>query len=207
MIARLTGAVMDIEANSVVLDVGGVGYRAYVPVSTLTALPLDGTKVTLFTLMVVREDDISLYGFLSRDELEVFQALLGVAGVGPRLALSLLSVLECSELARAIAGNDVKTLARVPGVGPKLAQRLVLELGDRMARWSFERRVSDVQVPAAAAGQGIFEDIVEALVHLQYNRTEARRAAEQVLASAGQDIDLPRLIREALNLLSGGHRT
>lgn len=206
MIARLRGVVVAREANSVVVDVHGVGYQAYVPVGVLSSLPGDGSEVTLHTCLVVRQDDVALYGFSSRDELDVFRALLGVAGVGPRLALSMLSVLDGVELARAIAQNDTKALTRVPGVGPKLAQRVVLELGDYMARHTFEKRVEAASETALPASGAVFEDIVEALVNLQYNRTDARRAAEQVLAASGGSTDVPGLIREALNLLSGAGR-
>lgn len=204
MIARLTGVVAKTDANSVVLDVNGVGYRAYVPLGVLASLPSDGSRVTLHTCMVVRDDDISLFGFRSEEELRVFQALLGVAGVGPRVALSLLSVLEAPDLARAIAGGDAKALTRVPGVGPKLAQRILLELGDTMASLMFEQRIEAGSGAAAPAADQLRNDIVEALVSLQYNRTDARRAADQVLRSSGGSADLPSLIRQALNILSGG---
>lgn len=204
MIAHLTGTVARTDGASVVVDVNGVGYRAFVPVSVLGALPAQGGKVSLFTTMIVREDDITLYGFRSPDEQHVFQALIGVAGVGPKVALSLLSVLEGPALAGAIATGDAKTLTKVPGVGPKLAQRIVLELGDAMARFAFEQRVQDLTSGKGAAGSQTFEDIVEALVNLQYNRTDARKAAERVLSEAGATHDVPGLIRRALNVLSGG---
>lgn len=204
MIAQLTGVVARTEANSVVLDVNGVGYRAYVPLSVLASMPGEGGKVTLHTSMVVREDDITLYGFRSGEELAVFQSLTSVTGVGPKVALSMLSVLEGPELARAIASNDVKALTRVPGVGPKLAQRVALELGDQMARFAFENRVRTAEPGSDGGGGAVFEDVVEALVNLQYNRTDARKAAERVLAASGGAGDVPALLREALNLLSGG---
>lgn len=203
MIAHLTGTVARTEANSVVLDVNGVGYRAYVPLSVLAGLPRDGSPVTLFTSMVVREDDISLYAFRTEHELKVFQALTGVTGVGPKLALSLLSVLEGPELARAIAGGDTRALTRVPGVGPKLAQRLVLELGDKMAAIVFEQRVEMAEAGGAPVGGAALDDIVEALVNLQYSRSDARRAAEQVITASGGATDVPSLLREALRVLSG----
>jgi Holliday junction DNA helicase RuvA len=203
VIAHLSGTVARTEANSVVLDVNGVGYRAFVPLSVLASLPGEGAKVTLHTSMVVREDDITLYGFRTEDELHVFTSLTSVTGVGPKVALSMLSVLEGPELARAIASGDVKVLTRVPGVGPKLAQRVVLELGDKMARFAFDRRVHEIERGGAPLDGAVFEDIVEALVNLQYNRTDARKAAESVLAASAGSNDVPKLIRGALNLLSG----
>lgn len=203
MIAHLTGKVLRTDANSVVLDVNGVGYRAFVPLSVLSSLPSEGGTLSLFTTMIVREDDITLYGFPSLDEQQVFQALIGVAGVGPKVALSLLSVLEGPTLARAIASGDTKTLTKVPGVGPKLAQRIALELGDQMARLSFDLKVQSAAGAATTPSGQVFEDIVEMLVSLQYNRSDARKAAEKVLADSAGDADVPRLIREALNILSG----
>jgi Holliday junction DNA helicase RuvA len=204
VIAHLTGTVARVDANSVVVDVNGVGYRALVPVSVLDSLPPEGEKVSLFTTMIVREDDITLYGFRTSEEQSVFQSLIGVTGVGPKVALSLLSVLEGPALASAIASGDSRALTRVPGVGPKLAQRIVLELGDAMARFAFEQRVQSLTEARGPAGSQTFEDIVEALVNLQYSRTDARKAAEKVLAEAGDAADVPRLIRDALNVLSGG---
>ncbi len=204
MIAHLSGLVARTDATSVTLDVNGVGYRALVPLGVLTTLPPEGEKVMLFTSMIVREDDIALYGFRTADERQVFEALIGVAGVGPKVALSLLSVLDGSALASAIASGDTKALTRVPGVGPKLAQRIVLELSDRMAQFAFDQRVQRLTDRTSGVNREVFEDIVEALVNLQYSRTDARKAAERVMTESGGSADVPRLIREALNLLSGG---
>lgn len=203
MIAQLTGSVLRTDPNSVVVDVHGVGYRAFVPLSVLSSLPAAGGKVSLFTTMIVREDDITLYGFRTQEEQDVFQALIGVAGVGPKVALSLLSVFEGPTLAQAIASGDTKALTRVPGVGPKLAQRIALELGDHMARLAFDRKVEGVAGATPTPGGQAFDDVVEMLVSLQYNRTDARKAAERALTEAGGDADVPDLIRKALSILSG----
>src|SRR5438105_4098501 len=133
MISQLTGVVAGTEANSVVLDVGGVGYRVFVPSSVLSSLPETGGATTLYTVMTVREDDISLFGFAGVEERQVYQLLTSVTGVGPKVGLAMLSVYSVDELARAISGNDTKELGKIPGVGPKLAQRVALELGERMA--------------------------------------------------------------------------
>ena len=203
MIAYLRGKVIATEANSVVLDVNGVGYRALVPLSVLSGLPDSGQEATLHTVMTVREDDISLYGFATPEEREIFQILTSVTGVGAKIGLSMLSVMDSAELARAISGNDIKSLTRIPGVGPKLAQRVVLELGERMAQHVFDRRVESLQEGRAAERNAAFEDIVEALISLGYSRADSRRAAERALTS---DADRPTadLMRHALNLLSGG---
>ena len=134
MIAFLRGKVVASEANSVVLDVAGVGYRAFVPLNVLSTLAETGQEATLHTVMTVREDDISLYGFATVEEREIFQIVTSVTGVGAKIGLSMLSVMDSAELARSISGNDVKALTKIPGVGPKLAQRIVLELGERMVQ-------------------------------------------------------------------------
>jgi holliday junction DNA helicase RuvA len=203
MIAHLNGAVTRIDANSVILDVNGVGYRVYAPVSVLAGLPEVGQKTLLHTIMAVREDDITLYGFGTLEEQQVFQILTGVTGVGPKVALSMLSVLDVGELARAIAGNDTRALTKVPGVGPKLAQRVCLELGERMAEFSFTQRVDAMTSRQTPQENEAFEDVVEALINLGYSRPDSRKAAERAMANAADKTSVPAVIRDALNLLAG----
>lgn len=206
MIAQLSGQVVRTEANSVVLDVGGVGYRVFVPLTVLSALPPPGGKAVLVTTLVVREDDMTLYGFRTLDEQAAFGLLTSVTGVGPRVALAMMSSYEVPDLARAISSNDTKALTRIPGVGPKLAQRVILELGERMAELVFAQRVGDVGGdPDAGAVDGL-DDIIEALVNLGYSRPDSRRAAERAVAAAPDRSNTPGLIREALNILSGPRR-
>jgi holliday junction DNA helicase RuvA len=206
MIAQLTGSVACTDANTVILDVHGVGYRVFVPISALAGLPEAGLPVTLHTVMVVREDGISLYGFRTTDDRALFEMLTTVTGVGPKVALSMLSVMEGPELARVVAANDVKALTKVPGVGPKLAQRIVLELGERVAEYAFARRVDALSARTASQQSPAYDDVVEALVNLGYSRTDARRSAERVVSAASDQTDAPSLIRDALNLLSGAGR-
>ncbi|HZP81627.1 MAG TPA: Holliday junction branch migration protein RuvA [Chthonomonadaceae bacterium] len=205
MIAQLSGVVARVEANSVILDVGGVGYQVFVPVTVLSALPDNGGKFTLMTHLIVREDEMTLYGFANATELQAFKILLGVSGVGPKVALALLSTLDVGELARALSTNDTRQITKVPGVGPKLAQRLCLELGDKMAAFAFEQRAE-----RAAAGKQTeqenanYEDVIEALVNLGYSRADSRRAADRAIANASDRTDFSALLRQALNLLTGG---
>lgn len=128
MIAQLRGYVVRVAAPTLVLDVNGVGYRVSVPASVLENLPPDGTPLTLITHMQVREDDMSLFGFLDDQELEVFNLLLSVSGVGPKASLAMLSALGSVGIAKAVAGEDVRTLTKVPGIGTRTAQRLVVDL-------------------------------------------------------------------------------
>jgi len=202
LIAQLTGIVARTAANSVVLDVNGVGYRAFVPLSVLSSLPDTGGKATLYTIMVVREDDITLYGFRTLEEQQVFQLVTSVTGVGPKVALSMLSVLDAGELARAISSNDLRALTKIPGVGPKLAQRVILELGERMAEFAFAQRVEAMTARQTPEENAAYEDVVEALVNLGYSRPDSRKAAERVIANSADKTNTPALIREALNLLT-----
>lgn len=212
MIAQLTGTVARTIGNLVILDVNGVGYRVAVPVSVLGQLPDVGTeKVTLITHLQVREDDLSLYGFLDDTNLKVFELLLTVSGVGPKVALGLLSALSAEELAQAVAANDVRTLTRVPGVGARTAQRIVLDLKEKLAAVGFERKVDAIAARGTVrqqdGNQETLEDVVSALENLGYNKADARRAAEAALAEmtkAGRAITIPDLLRSSLSRLTKG---
>ena len=160
----------------------------------------------MHTVMVVREDDITLYGFGSPEERHVFQTLTSVTGVGPKVGLAMLSVYDFSELCRAISGSDIKALTKIPGVGPKLAQRVCLELGDRMAEFAFARRVDALTSSQTPAENAAFEDVVEALVNLGYGRSDSKKAAERAVSNAMDKSNTPELIRFALNLLTATNR-
>ncbi|HEU4759055.1 MAG TPA: Holliday junction branch migration protein RuvA [Dehalococcoidia bacterium] len=163
LIARLTGAVLDRGPDYLVVDVGGVGYLVFAPSGTLVGAR-SGADITLHTHLAVREDGMTLYGFAAADQLRLFQALLGVGGVGPKAALALLSVMTADELSYAIASGNAAALARAPGVGQKLASRVVLELRDKL-------------VPGApAALPGGDSDVVAALMGLGYTHAEAADA-------------------------------
>jgi len=213
VIAQLTGTVARVAASYLVLDVHGVGYKVSVPLSVLEALPPAGTPVMLVTHTQVREDDLSLFGFLEEVDLRVFELLLTVTGVGPKAALGLLSALSADELARAVSGEDVRTLTRVPGIGAKTAQRMVLELKDKLVALGFERKVealaSRQQTRQVDGGQAVVEDVVAALLNLGYNKTEAQRAADAALAEKLKTGPVPEfavLLRGSLNRLTGAAR-
>lgn len=210
MIVQLSGVVVRTEASSVVLDVNGVGYQVFVPATTLNELPQPGGKTTLLTHMVGRvqpDYDISLYGFLDAMELKVFKILLGVSGVGAKVALAMLSSLSVSELGRAVSSNDIKVVTKVPGVGPKLAQRLCLELGDKMAALVFESKTERAQAgEKTSAENAAYEDVIDALIGFGYGRPDARRAAEYVMGKAEDSSDVTRLIPAALQFLTTGRK-
>lgn len=207
MIARLSGYVVQIEANSIILDVSGVGYLVTVPTSTLSQLEEGEERVTLLTHMIVREDDLSLFGFGTGLELRVFRALIAVNGVGPRLAVAMLSALSVTELVRSVADSDTATLVRTPGVGQKLAQRICLELCKAMSELLVEQQAlrPDVSTPNAAQ-VGALDDAIEALVELGYSRTDARRSAVRAVQTIPNSIDSGEIMQIAIRLISAGGR-
>ncbi|MHB8766861.1 MAG: Holliday junction branch migration protein RuvA [Deferrisomatales bacterium] len=192
MIASLSGRVDRTTPGEVVVDVGGVGYRVHVPLSTYAGLPGAGRECRLRVVTVVREDEISLYGFATAEEEELFRLLQGVSGVGPRLALKVLSGLSAPLLRQALAGADHGALTRVPGVGKKLAQRLVVELRDKVSPGATG------DGPGAAAGPE--SEALAALEALGYPRRTAEAALET--ARQGGAATLETLIRDALRSLA-----
>ena len=190
MIGRLEGRLAEKSPEALVLDVGGVGYDVRVPLSTFFELPDEGKTIRLRIHTYVRESAFVLYGFLTDQERSAFTLLLGANGVGPRLALAILFGLPVARLAAAVRQNDVAALVGIPGVGKKTAERILMELADKVDRLSDVEPLEDVDDAEAAA--------VSALVNLGYARAQAetavRAAAEQVAAGAG----LEELIREAL---------
>jgi len=191
MIGRLTGILLEKNPPQILLDVQGVGYELDVPMSTFYNLPALHEKVVLHTQLIVREDAHLLYGFLSNDERMAFRQLLKISGVGPKLALSVLSGLSLSDLAAAVANKEVGRLTKIPGVGKKTAERLLLELQGKFA-------VTGASAAQDAAVASANNDIVNALQALGYNEKEADWASKQL----PKDIGVSDGIRQALKLLS-----
>ena len=214
MIAQLRGYVVRVAAPTLVLDVNGVGYRVSVPASVLENLPPDGTPLTLITHMQVREDDMSLFGFLDDQELEVFNLLLSVSGVGPKASLAMLSALGSVGIAKAVAGEDVRTLTKVPGIGTRTAQRLVVDLKEKMlpiglggASTTGPAGGSKPSVPATPSihPNALVADVISALQNLGYPKADAIKAAESAfeqLQSAGKVPEFAGVLRAALSHLS-----
>lgn len=204
MFAHLNGVISRIDVNAVIIDVNGVGYRVMVPVNALAALPAVGGKALVHIHTYIREDEISLYGFLTPIDQKVFELLLSVSGIGPKVALSILSAMEAGDLARTIAAEDTRTLTRIPGLGAKTSQRLVLELKDKMANFAFEQRagvVSSTTITSDVAN--ILDDVVEGLVGLGYNRNDSRKAAERAMKQISDKSSMPDALKTALNILTG----
>jgi Holliday junction DNA helicase RuvA len=196
LIAQLSGRILRKAPQAVVIDVAGVGYKAFIPVSTFYRLGEEGSEVSLRIHTHVREDAIALFGFASAGEQALFERLIEVAGVGPRLAVNILSGIEADELVEALRSSDVARLVRIPGVGRKTAERLVVELKDKMPA----RDAAPGQ--AAAEGLGPKEDLLSALANLGYSRGEAERGVERALRDDGSG-RFEDLLRRALQAVSG----
>jgi Holliday junction DNA helicase RuvA len=208
MIASLSGRLREREAGRAVIETGGVGYELFIPLATYYRLPAPGAPVTLEVRMVVREDSLTLYGFYTPAEKQAFDLLMLVQHVGPKLALAILSVLSPDELVSAIAHEDVERLDAVPGVGAKVAERVVRELRDKIGelRTAAAARVEEVNGAAdgAAVASSEIDDAVSALVNLGYKPAEARRAVDAAArAGGGAQRELETIIRESLAILLG----
>jgi holliday junction DNA helicase RuvA len=198
LIAHLRGRISEKQPNRVVVDVGGVGYDVFVPLSTFYGMGEPGTDIVLRIHTHVREDALQLYGFATGLEQELFERLIGVSGIGPKVGLAVLSGIEPKELIRAIERGDLARLTAIPGVGKKTSERIVLELKDRLPRVSAE--------VVAATGDGatpapLQDDVISALVNLGYHRPLAEKAVEaSIKATPGGDFE--RTLRQALRELA-----
>ena len=186
MISYIKGPLTAIEEDVIVVEAGGVGMGIHVPLSVLDRLPGIGREVTVYTYFQVREDAMSLYGFLNRQDREMFRQLIGVNGVGPKAALGILSTMTPDDLRMAIVTGDAKAISRAPGIGPKPAQRLILDLKDKV---SMEEVLGNLALPSdggASAALGTIgmgeaaKEAVQALVALGYSNMEANKAVKQV---------------------------
>lgn len=194
MIGQLHGALIDKRPNQIIIDVGGVGYQVQVPLSTFAGLGTLHTDIILLIHTHVREDQIALYGFLTAREKQCFELLISASGVGPSLALKILSGMTLDELVPAIRKGDIVQLRRVPGVGQKTAERIVLELRDKLA-------AVDVQEPVQASPRSQIEsDVTSALVNLGYETRVVGRVVEQL---RGPELTFDGLLRSALQKLGG----
>jgi len=196
MIGQLRGRLAEKRPNQVLVDVGGVGYVVQVPLSTYAALGELHTEVTLLIHTHVREDALALYGFVSSREKHFFEMLLSASGVGPSLALKILSGMSVEELVPAIRGSDLARLTRIPGVGRKTAERMVVELKDKL-----ESVAVETEWPAAASPAGIEADVVSALVNLGYEARLAESAVAESKRAAGAG-NFEKLLRGTLQALS-----
>ena len=201
MIGSLKGLVQEKNLTEVILDVGGVGYRVGLSLLSLARLPEPGQPVTLRIRTVVREDALDLYGFSSRPEEELFLLLTSVSHVGPKLAINVLSGLEVEELTAAIAKGDVARLTKIHGVGKKTAERLVLELKEKVKLLVLDGVPSATRKPVKPASAT--SDLISALVNLGYKEAQAEQAAQLAEERAGPEAPFELLFRESLKSLRG----
>lgn len=182
MISYIKGPLTEKFEDSVIVEAGGIGYRIFVPSSVLSELPKLGETVRIYTYFSVREDSVSLYGFLSRQDMEMFRQLIGVNGVGPKSALGILSALKPDVLRLAVISGDVKAISKAPGVGSKTAQRIILDLKDKVKAEDFlYGGVDTYDSPAEISGVGeVGKEAVEALTALGYSASEATGAVRKV---------------------------
>lgn len=192
MIAHLRGRLLSKQPDKAVVEAGGVGYDVTISIPTFTELPNAGGEVALHIHTHVREDALALFGFLRAEEKKLFEKLIGVSGIGPKLAVTILSGMSTEFMVAAIRGNDVAQLTKIPGIGKKTAERMVLELRDKLDAFG--------AAPASAKTTPVEEDVLSALVNLGYQRTAAEKAVSKA-AESGNAKKFDQLFREAMALL------
>lgn len=196
MLSYVRGELVAIEEDKVIVDVHGVGFGIFMPAQSMNYLPMIGEEVKLHTYMNVREDAIQLYGFLTRDDLKVFKLVIGVSGIGPKGGLSILSQMSPDDLRFAVMANDAKMIAKAPGIGKKTAEKLIIELKDKLdIEDVLNKHVDDVDVTVVTnASNEVQAEAVQALVALGYGSTEATKAVKKV------QIDENTTVEEVLKL-------
>jgi holliday junction DNA helicase RuvA len=193
MIAHLRGRIVAKHPNQVIVEAGGVGYDVNITIPTFSALPAAGSEVVLHIHTHVREDALALYGFLRAEEKRLFERLISVSGIGPKLAVTILSGMAADAMVAALRDNDIARLTRIPGIGKKTAERMVLELRDKLEGLA--------AAPAAPKASPLEEDVLSALVNLGYQRAAAERALERAAGNGKRD-SFEKLFRESLALLA-----
>lgn len=192
MIQFIRGKLAAIEEDRVIVDVNGVGYGIFMSVQAISLLPETGSEVKIHTYLNVKEDAMQLFGFLTRDDLRIFRLLIGVNGIGPKGGQAILSVLQPDDLRFAVLAGDVKAISAAPGIGKKTAEKLILELRDKLKiEDALERKGSDdVQDNRAPQGTSLVQgEVVQALVALGYGSTEALKAVKQVTEEEAKDVE------------------
>ncbi len=206
MFSYIKGTLEEYWEDTIVVESGGIGWNIHVPLSVLDRLPHVGDQIKIYTSFQVKEDSMTLYGFFSRPDLRMFNQLLGVNGIGPKAALGILSSLNPDDLRMAIIAEDAKAIAKAPGVGPKTAKRVILDLKDKISMedvlpQEFTQGQTETAVTAAAVGgDGAGKEAVEALVALGYSPTEATKAVRQVTIT--EDMNAEAVLKASLKFLA-----
>ena len=199
MIGRIRGVLVDKKPPEIQIDVAGICYEVQVPMSTLYQLPELGKEITLHTHFVVREDAQLLYGFFEEKDKSMFRSLIKINGVGPKMALGILSSMEANEFVRAVRSNDINSMVKMPGIGKKTAERLLIEMRDRLKDWDGEE--GGTQVPVSA-GASITSDAETALISLGYKPQQAAHAIAAVLKTNPEILGSEELIRHSLKSMA-----
>ncbi|HEX7415777.1 MAG TPA: Holliday junction branch migration protein RuvA [Smithellaceae bacterium] len=202
MIALISGKIAYKGISHVIVDTQGVGYRIFIPLTTFYELPAAGQNVILHVHTHVKQDAINLFGFYTLQEKELFQLMISVSGIGPKIAMNILSGISAQELLRAISRGDVGKLVSIPGVGKKMAERLILELKEKVIK-----KMLMEKMPAAddqhKANEIIIEDVLSALVNLGYKSNIAKDALDKVLQSSEKELVMDQLLKKTLKILAG----
>jgi Holliday junction DNA helicase RuvA len=197
MIASIKGILSYKSISHIIVDVQGIGYRIMVPLSTFYELPEIGQFVQLNIHTHVREDLINLFGFMKPKEKEIFQLMVSISGIGPRLAINILSGISADDLTRALSAGNADKLVTVPGVGKKTAERMIVELKDRVVK------ISAVETVSEAVDEPLKEDALSALINLGYKSTIAQKAVDEAFEKCEEETTLELLLTESLKILSG----
>ena len=202
MIALISGKIVHKGISHVIVDVNGVGYRIFIPLTTFYELPEAGQVITLHVHTNVKQDAINLFGFYTVQERDLFQLMISVSGIGPKMSMNILSGISAQELLRAISGGNVGKLVNIPGVGKKMAERLILELKEKVIK-----KMMIEEMPAAddqhQAGEIIIEDALSALVNLGYKSNVAKDALDKVLRASEEELGMDQLLKKTLKILAG----
>lgn len=200
MIAHLKGRLLHKSPVSLVVDVQGVGYEVFIPLTAYYQLPECGATIALFIHTHLREESLKLFGFLNAEEKQMFELLIRISKVGPKIALAILSGMTAQDLTQAVFNNDISTLNTIPGVGRKTAERLALELKDKLSEMNLQPQTT-AAAAGSAPGNGLRDDAVSALVNLGYKKAQAEQALRKVWRDEARP-SLEELIRDSLNCLS-----
>lgn len=200
MISYVRGELVAVDEEKVTVDVNGIGYGVFMPAQSINMLPMIGSEVKLHTYLNVREDAMQLFGFLTKDDLRVFKLVIGVSGIGPKGGLSILSQLTPDELRFAVASHDVKSISATPGIGKKTAEKLIIELKDKLHLEEVLEREPDVaSSQIMQADHRIQNEAVQALVSLGYSSSDALRAVKQVMLEDATTVEA--VLKQALRFI------
>lgn len=201
MYSYIKGALAEVEIDHIVIDVNGIGYSICIPTNCLEYLPGLGEECKIHTYLYIREDAMMLYGFLTKDDLDLFKQLITVSGIGPKGAIGILSALSADDLRFAILAGDSKAISKAPGIGAKTAQRLILELKDKMSlEDAFEKKIDNQKVLVATSNNQVKNDAVLALNALGYSSSESLKAVSKVEITP--DMDVEDVLKQALKHMS-----